>query len=81
MDIGAHTLWAAAGGTVTHRRQALTRRTVIATLALAALPDVLHLLPIAGWWLFADGFVTRNYVALAVVGLWLVLSRRGRRDR
>jgi hypothetical protein len=55
MDIVAHTLWAAAGVNVLHRRQALSRPTVVATLALAALPDVLHLLPIAGWWVLADG--------------------------
>ncbi|MBI3367795.1 MAG: hypothetical protein HY021_04920 [Burkholderiales bacterium] len=49
MDIVAHTLWAAAGATILHRRRPLSRPTVIATLVLAALPDVLHLLPIAGW--------------------------------
>jgi hypothetical protein len=55
MDILAHTLWAAAGATVLHRRRPPSRSTVVATLVLAALPDLLHLLPIAGWWLFADG--------------------------
>ena len=55
MDIVAHTLWAAAGATVIHRRRPLTRSTVLVTLVLAALPDVIHLLPIASWWLFADG--------------------------
>ena len=55
MDIVAHTLWAAAGAAVVHRRRGLSRTTVVATLVLAALPDVLHLLPIAGWWLFSDG--------------------------
>lgn len=51
MDIVAHTLWAAAGATVLNRRRQLSRSTVIATLVLAALPDLLHLLPIAGEWL------------------------------
>ncbi len=55
MDVVAHTLWAAAGAVLIHRRRPLSRATVIATLVLAALPDVLHLLPIAGWWLFGDG--------------------------
>ena len=69
MDIVAHTLWAAAGATVLHRHHALSRRTVIATLVLAALPDVLHLLPIAGWWLFSDGtFADLRAYAVAVPG-------------
>ena len=69
MDIVAHTLWAAAGVTVLHRRRPLSRRTVVATLVLAALPDVLHLLPIAGWWLFADGsFAALRGYAVAVPG-------------
>jgi hypothetical protein len=69
MDIVAHTLWAAAGVTVLHRRQALSRSTVVATLVLAALPDMLHLLPIAGWWLFADGsFAALRAYAVAVPG-------------
>ena len=37
MDIVAHTLWAAAGATVIHRRRPLTRSTVLVTLVLAAL--------------------------------------------
>ena len=69
MDIVAHTLWAAAGVAVLHRRQAVSGHTVVATLALAALPDVLHLVPIAGWWLFADGtFAALSGYAFAVPG-------------
>ncbi len=69
MDIVAHTLWAAAGATVIHRRWPLARGAVIATLVLAALPDVMHLLPIAGWWLFADGsFAALRAYAVAVPG-------------
>lgn len=69
MDIVAHTLWAAAGAAVFHRRQALSRGTVVATLALSALPDVIHLVPLAGWWIFADGSLSilRAY-AVAVPG-------------
>lgn len=55
MDIVAHTLWAAAGAAVIHRRRPLAPGAVIATLVLAALPDVVQLLPLAAWWLFADG--------------------------
>lgn len=69
MDIVAHTLWAAAGVTVLHRRRPLSRSTVIATLVLAALPDLLHLLPIVLWWLFADGsFAALRSYAIAVPG-------------
>ena len=69
MDIVAHTLWAAAGATVIHRHRALSRPTVVATLVLAALPDVLHLLPIAGWWLLGDGsFAGLRAYALAAPG-------------
>ena len=69
MDIVAHTLWAAVSVTLLHRRQALSRRAVVATLGLAALPDVLHLVPIAWWWLFADGtFAALRGYAIAVPG-------------
>ena len=69
MDIVAHTLWAAAGAAVLHRRHPLSRRTVAAMLALAALPDVLHLLPIAGWWVFSEGsFAALRGYAIATPG-------------
>ncbi len=55
MDILAHTLWAGAGIALARRRRPIAVRTVAATLALAALPDVVQLLPIIGWWLFGDG--------------------------
>lgn len=69
MDIVAHTLWAAAGMAVLSRRRPIAPSTVAATLGLAALPDVLHLLPIVFWWLFADGtFVAVRAYANAVPG-------------
>ena len=69
MDIVAHTLWAGAGMAMLHRREVLPRRTVVATLILAALPDVLHLAPIAMWWMFADGtFAALPGYAMAVPG-------------
>ena len=55
MDILAHSLWASAGLAVAQRHVTLPRRTVVATIVLAALPDVFHLLPILAWWLWADG--------------------------
>lgn len=52
-----------------HRRRALPRSAVVTALVLAALPDVLHLLPIAGWWVFADGsFAALRGYAVAVPG-------------
>jgi hypothetical protein len=69
MDIVAHTLWAAAGVTVIHRRRPLSRSTALVTLVLASLPDVIHLLPIASWWLFGDGsFAALRGFAVAVPG-------------
>ena len=69
MDIVAHTLWAAAGATVIHRRRPLSRSAVVLTLVLAALPDVIQLLPIAGWWIFGDGsFIALRGYAVAVPG-------------
>lgn len=69
MDILAHTLWVAVGAAALHRRRPLARGTVTAALALAALPDGVHLVPIAAWWLLGDGTLeaVRAY-ALAVPG-------------
>ena len=55
MDILAHSLWAGAGLAVARRHVAIDRRTVAATIVLAALPDVFHFLPVLGWGLFGDG--------------------------
>jgi hypothetical protein len=69
MDILAHTLWAAAGATALHRRRPLSQRTVITTLVLAALPDVLQLSPLAGWWLWGEGsFAALRAYAVALPG-------------
>jgi hypothetical protein len=55
MDIVAHALWAGAGTALAARRFQIEPRTVIATMAFAALPDLLQFLPIFGWVLFGDG--------------------------
>lgn len=55
MDIVAHTLWVGLGVTALRRHWPLPPQTVAPTLALAAVPDVLHLLPIMAWWLFGAG--------------------------
>lgn len=69
MDIVAHTLWVGAGVALASRHWAIPRGTVVATLVLAALPDLLHLLPVVSWWLLADGTLAalRAY-AVAVPG-------------
>ena len=53
MDIIAHGLWAGVGAGLMQRRWALSRRTVLLTVAMAVLPDLLQLLPIAAWALFS----------------------------
>lgn len=55
MDILAHTLWAAAGVVLARRRWPIATGAVAATVTLAALPDVVQLLPLIAWWLFGDG--------------------------
>ena len=57
MDIFAHALWAGAGIAAARRRGFISTRTVAATVTLAALPDVVQLLPIVGWWILGDGSV------------------------
>jgi hypothetical protein len=49
MDILAHMLWAGAATALVARRRLVTRRTVAATVAMAALPDVMQFLPLLGW--------------------------------
>ena len=69
MDILAHALWAGAGAQLAGRRRPLKRRTVALIVTLAALPDILHLLPLVGWWLFGDGtFAALRAYAIAVPG-------------
>ena len=76
MDIVAHTLWAAAGAVVIHRRRPMSRGTAMIALPLAAVPDVIHLLPLAGWWLFGDGsFAALRAYAVAVPGQEPVLPQ------
>jgi hypothetical protein len=69
MDILAHTLWAGVGVVLLRRRMPVAPRTVALTLGLAALPDLLQLLPIIGWWGAGGGSleVLRAY-AVAVPG-------------
>ena len=55
MDILSHVLWAGAGVAAAHRRYPVSMRTAAATVAMAGLPDLGHMLPILGWTLFGDG--------------------------
>ena len=55
MDILAHSLWAGAGITLAQRHWLLSQRMLALTVLLAALPDLLHLLPIIAWGMFGDG--------------------------
>jgi hypothetical protein len=55
MDILAHGLWAAFGTVLAAPRLALTRRTIAATVVLAVVPDLVHVLPVAWWALFGSG--------------------------
>jgi hypothetical protein len=69
MDIVAHMLWAGAGTLLAARRVAVTRRLVAATVALAALPDLLQFLPLLGWVIGGDGtWATLHSHALALPG-------------
>ena len=69
MDILAHALWASTGVALARRRIPISRAAAVLTITLAALPDILHLLPIFGWWIFSDGtLATLRAYALAVPG-------------
>lgn len=64
MDILAHGLWAGAALGLAQRYVHLPRRTVVATIVLAVLPDIAHLAPPLLWAVLGDGSVAalRDYV-------------------
>ena len=69
MDIVAHTLWAGAGMTAWSRHRPLAPRTIAATMAMAALPDIPQMLPVALWWTVGQGtFSAVRAFAVAVPG-------------
>lgn len=69
MDILAHGLWAGVGLGLAQRRWHLTRRTMAATVAMAVLPDIVHLLPSFVWAAFGDGkFAAVRDYAIALPG-------------
>lgn len=55
MDILAHGLWAGLGVRAVARRRPVARRIVVATVALALLPDLIHMLPVLAWVLGGSG--------------------------
>ena len=55
MDILAHSLWAAIGIGIARRSVAISRRDAALTVALAAAPDLLQLVPLIGWGAFGNG--------------------------
>jgi len=55
VDILAHSLWAGLGVMALRRRLPVAATAAAATVALAALPDVLHLLPLLGWAAWGGG--------------------------
>ena len=55
MDILAHSLWAGIGVALLRRHRPIAPGTAAATVALAALPDVVQMLPILAWWALGDG--------------------------
>lgn len=69
MDIVAHALWAGIGVALLRRRRPISPAVAVATVGLAAVPDVLHLLPIGFWWALGDGpWSTLWSYAVAVPG-------------
>jgi hypothetical protein len=55
MDILAHGLWAGLGVRALARRRPVARRAAAATVALALLPDLIHMLPVLAWVLGGGG--------------------------
>ena len=69
MDILAHSLWAGAGVALLGLRMPVSRRIAATTITLAALPDVLQMLPVLAWWWFGAGtFAAVHAFAIAVPG-------------
>lgn len=55
MDIVAHSLWAGLSAVAVSRRWPVSANQTRAAVALAALPDIAHLIPIILWGLLGDG--------------------------
>lgn len=55
MDIVAHGLWAGLGAVWLGRQRPVSRKQITGAVILGMLPDVVHLLPVAGWAVFGGG--------------------------
>ncbi len=64
MDIVAHVLWAGAAAEALRHRTYLSTATVGGIVLLAALPDVVHLAPLAAWALSQDAPLSLVYRTL-----------------
>ncbi|MFM9882584.1 MAG: hypothetical protein ACKVQT_06110 [Burkholderiales bacterium] len=58
MDILSHGLWALAGGEVLRRRGYLTKKALGVTVLLAVLPDLIQLIPVIAWCIWAKASMT-----------------------
>ena len=61
MDILAHSLWVGVGLACAGRRVAIRPRTAAATVALAALPDIVQFIPLLAWTLGGDGSIAAMF--------------------
>jgi hypothetical protein len=70
VDILSPTLWVVAGVEVARRRRIIARRRdIVASAILAALPDVIHLVPVLAWVLLGNAPVAALYrYAIALPG-------------
>jgi len=69
MDVLAHALWAGMGCAAARRKVDLPPCTVVATVTLAVLPDVAHMLPVAAWVMLGEGaWATLGRYAFAAPG-------------
>ena len=69
MDILAHTLWAGAGVALLSRRRSVAPRVAVATMVLAALPDVFQMVPVLLWRMLGGGsFEAVRAFAMAIPG-------------
>jgi hypothetical protein len=55
VDIVAHLLWAGVGSAAAARHPAINRGTVVATVLMAGMPDLLQFLPLLAWIVFGHG--------------------------
>ncbi len=69
MNTRSHALWVGAGAAVAHRAKLIDNRTIGAIVALAALPDVIHLSLIVARALLGEGsFAVLYLYAIALPG-------------